>query len=190
MKNYKSSKRKGFTLIELMVSISIFAMIAIVALGAIITIIDANRKARSLSTIMNNLNFSVESMTRSIKTGEKIQNVRPTSFEVKAIDFDAEDLGAEVFPRKWITYRYNATDKSIERCDGSESTPSVSSCFPITSDQIVIKDAKFYVAGQAAGDNVQPRIRIVIEGETTTEIRGTNSSFEIQTTVSQRKLDS
>jgi len=184
----KLSNKKGFTLIELMVSISIFTMVAIVALGAIITIIDANRKARTLSTIMNNLNFSVESMTRSVKTGSEIKNVMESSFEVKAIDFYAEDTGSEVFPRKWITYRKKGD--AIERCDGTESAPSTNKCFPITSDQIKITYLGFYATGELPTDSTtQPRIRIVIEGETKTQIRGTGSKFKIQTTVSQRKLD-
>jgi len=189
MKYKNHSKEKGFTLIELMVSISIFTMIAIVALGAMITIIDANRKARSLSTIMNNLNFSVESMTRSVKTGDKLEGISNDKFKVFAIDFDAEDVSGDgTFPRVWIIYKLE--DEAIQKCVGNKDTWSESNCYPITSEQIIIQRADFRVYGApSSSDGVQPRLSISLSGKTGDEVRGTDSSFNIQTTVSQRKLD-
>ena len=62
-------QHKGFTLIEVMVSISIFTVVMVVALGAILSIVNANRKAQSLHTVINNVNLAVETMTRDLRTG-------------------------------------------------------------------------------------------------------------------------
>ncbi len=60
---------KGFTLIEVMVSVTLFAMVMTLSLGAILSIIDGNKKAQAINSVANNLNFAVDSMVRDIKTG-------------------------------------------------------------------------------------------------------------------------
>ena len=54
---FKQSKQTGFTLIETMVSMAIFVIVAMVITTVFITIIDANRKAQSIRLVMDNLNF-------------------------------------------------------------------------------------------------------------------------------------
>lgn len=61
---------KGFTLIEIMVSVSIFSMVMVIVVGALLVLNDANKKAQALRAIVDNLNFAVEDMTRSIRTGK------------------------------------------------------------------------------------------------------------------------
>lgn len=71
---YKSSsknKSKGFTLIEIIISLAIFTVVAVIAVGALLRVMDANRKALSLKTSINNLNFVMESMSREIRVGTK-----------------------------------------------------------------------------------------------------------------------
>jgi prepilin-type N-terminal cleavage/methylation domain-containing protein len=63
--------KKGFTLIEVLVAISIFAMVMLVATGAVFSIVEANRKTHSLKSVMTNLNFALESMTRDIRVGSR-----------------------------------------------------------------------------------------------------------------------
>ena len=57
---------RGFTLIELMVSVTIFIIVMVIALGSLLSISEAERKAEQLKTVMNNLNFGLESMARAI----------------------------------------------------------------------------------------------------------------------------
>ena len=56
----KSKLNRGFTLIELMTAVSIFVVVMTISMGAILNIFDANRKARTLKTVLNNLNLVVE----------------------------------------------------------------------------------------------------------------------------------
>src|SRR3989338_687085 len=62
--------KKGFTLIELMTALSIFIIVMTISMGSIIGIFDANRKSRSLKTVLNNLNLAVESMSREMRFGK------------------------------------------------------------------------------------------------------------------------
>src|SRR3989344_2766515 len=61
--------KRGFTFIELMVAVSIFIVVMTISMGSIINVFDANRKSRSLKTVLNNLNLAVESMSKEMRFG-------------------------------------------------------------------------------------------------------------------------
>lgn len=61
--------RAGFTLVEMVVSLAIFSIVAVVALGALVKIIDTNKKAQTLQSSITNLNFALESMSREMRVG-------------------------------------------------------------------------------------------------------------------------
>ncbi|HVZ75812.1 MAG TPA: type II secretion system protein [Candidatus Paceibacterota bacterium] len=61
--------KRGFTLIELMVSVAIFSVVMTLALGSLLSISTAERKAETIRTAVSNLSFALDSMTRSIRTG-------------------------------------------------------------------------------------------------------------------------
>lgn len=70
MKNiFFKNKTGGFTLVEMLVSLAIFSVVALVALGAFMKIIDANKKSHTLKTAYTNLNFVLEAMTRELRVG-------------------------------------------------------------------------------------------------------------------------
>lgn len=173
-KQYK--KEYGFTLIELLASIALFSVVMTIALGAVVTISDSNKKARSLMSVMNNLNFAVDSMTRSFKTGDIkgiVQSNNDNCFETN------EALYTGVASSRSVEYCFDTTDKTITKNIGG-------SAVPLTSADVIIEDARFEIYGNAA--NEQPLLVIVIDGE----VRVTdkiNSRFSIHTSVAQRKLN-
>ncbi len=69
MKFFNKKINKGFTLIEVMVSITLFSVVLIMSGGTIVSVIDINRRNQFISSVVNNLNYSVDSMVRDIKTG-------------------------------------------------------------------------------------------------------------------------
>ena len=52
-----------------MVSLSIFTVVAIIAVGAFLKIIDANKQSQALQTAMNNTSFALDSMVREMRVG-------------------------------------------------------------------------------------------------------------------------
>ena len=55
---------------EMIISLALFSVVATVALGALVKILTANRKAQSLQSALTNLNFTLESMARELRVGE------------------------------------------------------------------------------------------------------------------------
>ncbi len=74
MKKYSS--QKGFTLIELMVATTIFMIVMLVAMGSLVTSSNSAKKSRYLRTAMDNVNFAMDSMTRSLRTATDYSCIR------------------------------------------------------------------------------------------------------------------
>lgn len=72
-KKYMKENTRGFTLVEALVSLGIFSIVVVAASGVILSIISSNKKNQAISSVVNNLNYSIESMVRDIKTGYKYQ---------------------------------------------------------------------------------------------------------------------
>ena len=192
------NNNKGFTLIELIVSIGIFTVVVIVALGAIITIIDANRKARTLTTVMNNLNFTMESMTRAIKTGTGPEIIGST-FCVMEIDPSKSSGVGNEFLRRAVFYKrevVNGKGQIHRKIYNTEASPGTRNCSSpgttlqdytsITSKGVNINKFDVSVYGNR-GNSSQPRVFLLIEGDVEVNDK-ISSDFAIQTTISQRKL--
>ena len=65
----KQSIQSGFSLVEMMVAIAIFMVVAVVAVSALLKIVDADRKSKTLQDTVNNINFAMDSITREIRVG-------------------------------------------------------------------------------------------------------------------------
>lgn len=76
----KSHYKKGFTLIEIIVSLSIFTIVAVIAVGALLKVVDANKKSQTLKTSINNINFVLDTMSREIRTGNNYYCQSGSSF--------------------------------------------------------------------------------------------------------------
>jgi prepilin-type N-terminal cleavage/methylation domain-containing protein len=59
----------GFTLIEMIVSLGLFAVVVTTAVGALMVLISSNTQIQAEQSVMSNLEFALDSMTREIRTG-------------------------------------------------------------------------------------------------------------------------
>ncbi|MEI6843419.1 MAG: type II secretion system protein [bacterium] len=177
-------KNKGFTLVELMVSISLFSIVMLISMGSIMTVLDSNRKSQSLRAVMDNLNFTLESMTRSIRFGEKY-HCGTSGTLTNPSDCPSGDTSLTLLAplpsgtTGLVTYRLSA-GKIVKTVGGVD--------MDLTSLDVTIDRLTFYVLGSASSDTYQPRVLIVVKGHSGTKT-STQTSFTLETTISQRKFD-
>ncbi len=62
-------KQFGFSLIEMIVSLGVFSIVVTTAVGALLVIISANKQIQNEQSVMTNLSFALDSMTREMRTG-------------------------------------------------------------------------------------------------------------------------
>ncbi|MFA6969108.1 MAG: prepilin-type N-terminal cleavage/methylation domain-containing protein, partial [Candidatus Paceibacterota bacterium] len=67
--NLQPTTSRGYTLIELIIAVGLFALVMLLASGAYIMMIGLSRQAQGIATGINNLSFALETMTRDIRTG-------------------------------------------------------------------------------------------------------------------------
>ena len=69
MDKKRHTTHTGFTLIEVMVAVSIFAIVVTVGIGAILSVNTAYSKSRSQRTALDNISFALETIAREIRVG-------------------------------------------------------------------------------------------------------------------------
>jgi len=169
----------GFTLIELMVAVSIFIIVMTISMGSIIGVFDANRKSRSLTTVLNNLNLAVESMSKEMLFGKNYHCGSGTVTVPQNCPTGDNLMSFLSSDNIQITYRFN--NQSIEKRVNSGDFIAV------TAPEIVIDDLVFYTLGAGTSDTLQPKVVIKIQSHAGTGAGQTD--FTLQTLVSQRTLD-
>jgi prepilin-type N-terminal cleavage/methylation domain-containing protein len=161
-------KQKGFTLIEIIVAIGIFTAVITMALATFLNISNIQRKAGALRAINDNLNFSLELMSREIRSGKDYC----PSFSCSISSFKFTNSQGED-----IVYGLN--NFSIERSVNGGSP------LRLTSPEIKIDNLEFIVPLQA--ESPQPRVTIILNGSSV-DLKAGEVKLNIQTTISQRKL--
>jgi prepilin-type N-terminal cleavage/methylation domain-containing protein len=192
--------RRGFTLVEILVSLGLFAIVVLVAVGALLSLTGANRKAQALQSVMNNLNVTVDGMVRNMRDGNTFYcginggtsisdcaSSPGTAFSFTTID-----------NKRWI-YRYAASGDGICTTQSGaggcieKSIDGGTSYTAVTAPEVSITDMKFYVIGtdrmQATADTTQPKVVIVIKGTAGGGTVKVQTKFHLQATAVQRVLD-
>jgi prepilin-type N-terminal cleavage/methylation domain-containing protein len=181
----RNKKRGGFTLVEMMVAIAVFSLIMVAAMSALINVIDANNKARSVKTAVNNINFALESMSRDMRSGTDYacgNNAEPNGNcpgggNIIKYKSPRADLGRYVY--------YKFENNQIKEClekDGQICDYDIGPFLPITSSEVKITKTVFYVLNTGETTK-QPRAIITISGEAGTKEK---TVFDLQTGISQR----
>ncbi|MCA9354056.1 MAG: prepilin-type N-terminal cleavage/methylation domain-containing protein [Candidatus Kaiserbacteria bacterium] len=64
-----NTKQSGFTLVEMIVSLAVFSVVVTIAVGALLALITSNERLQNEQSVMTNLSFALDSMTRELRTG-------------------------------------------------------------------------------------------------------------------------
>jgi len=196
MMMYKKNKNLGFSLIEMLVSIALFAIVVTISVGTLLVLVDANAKSQSIQIAINNLSFAVDVMTRQLRTGtdfycDNNQTSITSGSSLKSGTNDCSNGGEAIAftdtrtgERISFALAYPNGTTIQRRIDGMSSN----AWLDMTGSNITITNLDFVVTGTDPSDDVQPTVTIFIEA-TVGDATGLGSQFEIQTSVTQRKLD-
>lgn len=166
---------RGFTLVEMIVSLGLFTIIMFIATSAFLSIVNTDRKARSVRVAADNLNLALEDMSRRIKTGTGYgcggASV-PTDCPSGASSFSFTDQATTT--RTTYTLSGGAILREGQRA---------------TSPEITITRLTFIVRGAPAGDNIQPSVLVLVDGALLPSPGIATTTFKIQTLITQRVYD-
>jgi len=176
----------GFTLVEMLVALGIFSIVMLVAVSALLSVVDLNRKAQAAKSVMNNLNFALESMSREIRVGSDylVGFGSATSQEGAGdtLQFQSPRLGDAA-----VEFQLSE-GKIVKRIDGDPFAGISLTAPEVTIENAVEGVPLFSLAGGSPADTRQPFVVIRIVGRAGSP-GNAETRFTIQTTVSQRMPD-
>lgn len=183
-------KTQGFTLIEIMVSVAIFAIIITAGMGALISMTQSYQVSRAQKQVHEGLNYSLETIAREVRLGRHyVPNANITS---ETVSLEGEDgvgstLKVTTSDRRGTVIYYLSNGTLYLKRFGA--TNAQNGVFALTnSSQFIVDDVRFSVEGTDSRDDFnyqQPYVWIQLKAHATDSERTT----VVQTLVSQRTLD-
>ena len=191
----------------MMIAVSIFLVIVMTGMGVLLNANTLHRKSHSMRSIIDNLNFIIEDMSRNLRTGYSYRcfasgqsipsgSNDPTMDDPRscssgwgiAFEHGYGDPDPAVTNDQWVYY-IDGTGKIFKSTQG----PYTSANFvQLTPDEVSINatTSSFSVLGAEKpilGNQQQPLIVIRLVGTIT--IKNITTPFNLQTAVSQRLID-
>jgi prepilin-type N-terminal cleavage/methylation domain-containing protein len=157
------NKLKGFTLIEVMIAVSIFTIVVTIGIGALLSTLRAHKKIQAKREITNGLAFAMETMTRRLRIAYPPSIVTGTNF-VQFWD-----------PETQSVFLYQKTS-------GGRITVS-------NAGQIDVTPANFTVTNFSVVYDPTTTLKLlVVRLSGTMNINGTTETISLQTAVVPRSL--
>lgn len=191
---------RGFSLIELMVSLSVFAIIMVASVGTLLTMVDANAKAQALYTATTNLSFALDSITREIRMGYNYycsDNLSDLPADNSTKNCDGTDStpidgNSIAFHRERddvrMGYRLNSNDEIEQNVGSGWEAITSHDEIRITSFKLVVQNSEPYYSSMGGGDDNQPVVDMQVVGYVRNGLE-TDTDFNIQSHIVQRRLD-
>jgi len=171
--NKKSSlaNKRGYTLLELLVAMSMFTIVLVVVLGLFSMAIKSQRRVIAQQNVQENARFLLEFMAKEIRMS--------TITSTNSIDGPSPSLALTRSDSDSVTY--SISGGKIFRNDS-----------PVSSEQVIV-NGYFYIKGRdpnpLINDYLQPQVTIALEVEGVGVKIEEKTKINIQTTLSQRNLD-
>ncbi len=171
---------RGFSLIEIIVSVGLFSVVMLVVTSTYLNIIILDKEARATNELTINLSFAVDSIARTVRTGTGYSCAGAGNGTCSRLSF-TDSTG------QTITYLLKTSDGTLGQCTGN-GVCDTNTAFSLTDPRIAIASLIFNVRGVGTGDMIQPQTLVSLRG-TLAASQGRTADFTLQTSATQRLLE-
>jgi len=215
----KASLSSGFTIIEMMISLTIFIVVMTIGMAAVLNVNATHKKSQQMRALIDNLNFIMEDMARNIRLGNSyhcngtpsilVPILSSSTTVADAIDCPVssnnfQELALEAVngisrnadntphPEDQIIYKIEDTGSGKFGIFKYNSAVNVQDFVQLTPDGIEIDPlvSGFNVAGaDNAGSGLGLQPTVTIRLAGKMRYKNIETPFNIQTTVAQRGID-
>jgi prepilin-type N-terminal cleavage/methylation domain-containing protein len=190
-KKHKVNKSlTGFTLVEMLVAITIFSVTTGVISGIYVSGINQQRRALVSQTILDQTSFALEYMSRALRMAKKELSNPPDCLSQRGLNYEITHSGSGL---KFINHLQDDDCQEFFLEGGllkyrRNIGKALEETLPLISNKIEIVSLKFNLAGESQNDDLQPRLTIFLEISGKGALEG-SQKIKIQTSISQRNLD-
>lgn len=185
-------RQAGFTLVELIVAVGLFAFVMMLVSSAYFIVIGVDNESQGIATGVDSLSFALEAMSRNIRTGTTYNcglSGGDCPFGDTSFSFNNSD-------GQTVVYGYSA-NSSVCGTSGSTLgngciTQTIGTATTVLTDPAVdITSLKFIVLGTAKTptDYTQPHVTILVAGTISSGSGGKTESFSLETGATMRGTD-
>lgn len=176
----KDMPRRGFTLLEMLVSIGIFSVLVVAAIDITLGISNAQLKTASLQAIQDNIRFGLELVTKEMRTG--------TDYNLSSFCAPAgSEISFTTSTGEQRIYYLDAVRKAIMRVRNSVNCANA---IQFTAEEVSVDTLTIRLRGQTSGPNDgQPTATLSLKISSSDPRFGGETSMNLQTTVVQRFRD-
>lgn len=204
----RAAEARGFTLIELMVAVALFAVVMIISITSLTSVINADRKAQSVQSAVNSLDFALDDLVRTVRTGTNFHCDRLGSYSNVTQPSGDNDCFPSYNYSPYIAVLAHQGDNTGDtvvylwsaNCDGraayngngciekSTQAAAPGSFQPLTPPDVAVDSMQVFMTGSASGDGLQPRAFILVTAHVNL-VNGGKTTLHLQTSITQRVYD-
>ncbi|MBI2577608.1 MAG: prepilin-type N-terminal cleavage/methylation domain-containing protein [Candidatus Wildermuthbacteria bacterium] len=184
MKNIFRRKEKGFTIVEIVVAVSVFSILVMIVFGLIVAAIREQRRHYASQDAFGQLGYALEYMSRTLRMGQKdLTGVcigAKENYELTHVDKGV----------KFINFEGECHEFFWDTASGRLKEVRAGEVGFITSDTIDVLNFTVKLQNQSqSADSKQPFVTLLVK------VKGKGGEVEerfeatIQTSLSQRNLD-
>ena len=175
LKNHYTS---GFTLIEMLVAISLFAAVVAISAGAYLAIMKAQLKSINMKKVQEDSRYASETIGREFRMGE-------VDYSYYGEEVPSPTSTLVLINSRGTEIKFRLVSERLEKKVGDGSF------IPLTQENIKVTDLKFYISPLTdpfveGGPNIQPRVTICL----TAEAKGSGVSVQGSEVVLQDTISS
>jgi prepilin-type N-terminal cleavage/methylation domain-containing protein len=160
-----TKQNRGFTLLETLVSLGIFTVVATLAISALLVVQSASRRAQATRQLVDNLSFVMEDMSRTVEQGSDyacpdvaagVCNMYPASGSTPRSGSGATKIQLKDSTGATVTYEIDLNNKRILK------TVNGGPAIQITQPNVqIVPPSRFYLTDPGK----QPKITAVITAQ-------------------------
>ena len=189
-----SPSLKGFTLIEILMALTVFLLIIGTISGLFISMVKSQRKILEYQEFLDQTSYIMEYMTRSLRmAGKEFEDGTSglNCLDNRGDNYDIISNGIRFINQLETgpTSDYICQEIFLEGTQIMQKKRTISPVdtieLPLTSPKLIVQDLKFVASGETQYDEIQPRVTILLD----VQFGNDGPKNRIQTTISQRNLD-
>ena len=172
---------RGFTLVEMIVSIGLFSVAVLIIMSALFSLVNVQNKTVANQNVQDNLRFAFDAMVKEIRTGREFHCgggtiTDPADCPLGNSSFSFKNSAV---PGQRVTY-------AISSGQLVKTSDSVSQ--NITAPGVTIDRLTFFVSGSGQNDDLQSMVTVVLRGRINDPKSSKDAEINLQTTISKRGL--
>lgn len=175
----KYNNEKGISLVELVVSVSVFSLIMITASAIFINAIKAQKIILAKQSVAENMRYTMEFMVKELRMTQANNTLNLTFEKTSGTQLNLANSPSSTI--RFINYNtdiinYSLVGNKVMRNNGSGDQP-------VSSDEVKITGLSFILNNWNLTAGPAPLVTIVIKAES---LNGSSGTMELQTSVAPR----